>query len=273
MNINISSMISPTRSCARTRAIGNGRPPRLNWRLPSRWGFHLACLISTLLLGTTDTPAATITVTNGNDSGPGSLRQAVSDASSGDVIQFAGGVTNITLTSGQITIDVSLSINGPGANALTINSSSSGVFIASTNTDAISISDLTIANSVEAISNNSQMTINRCVMANNTSTAITNTGTMSVVDSTISNNTAGDSPAGGIRNDGSMTITRCTISNNSAIDGGGIFNNSGSLSMTDSTISGNLAMASDGYSSGGGIFNNESMTISNCTIGGNLAGV
>jgi hypothetical protein len=31
---------------------------------------------------------ATITVTNGNDSGPGSLRQAIADASSGDTITF-----------------------------------------------------------------------------------------------------------------------------------------------------------------------------------------
>src|SRR4029077_8653462 len=122
----------------------------------------------------TDAPAATITVTNGNDSGPGSLRQAVSGASNGDVIQFAPGVTNITLTSGQIAIGVTLSIDGPGANALTIGSSSSGVFLASTTTTTISISGLTIANSLGAISSNAQMTINQCVMSNNTNTALTN---------------------------------------------------------------------------------------------------
>ena len=33
-------------------------------------------------------PATTITVTNGNDSGPGSLRQALADAQDGDTINF-----------------------------------------------------------------------------------------------------------------------------------------------------------------------------------------
>ena len=43
--------------------------------------------------------AATITVTNTNDSGPGSLRQALANANNGDRINFA--VTGaITLTSG-----------------------------------------------------------------------------------------------------------------------------------------------------------------------------
>jgi hypothetical protein len=51
--------------------------------LLARWRFP-ACLVSALLLGATDMPAATITVVNGNDSGPGSLRQAILNALSGD---------------------------------------------------------------------------------------------------------------------------------------------------------------------------------------------
>jgi hypothetical protein len=209
----------------------------------------------------------TIMVTNGNDSGPGSLRQAVSDASNGYMIQFAPRVTNVALTSGQITIGVSLSIIGPGANTLMIGSSPSGVFLASTNTTTISISGLTIADSGGGISSNGRMTINQCVISSNTSTAITNTGTMSIVDSTISNNAFG-----GVINDGSMTITRCTISGNSASLGGGINNNSGSLTITNSTINDNVASNNPGQGTGGGIFNNAAMTISNCTISGNLAG-
>jgi len=209
----------------------------------------------------------TVTVTNGNDSGPGSLRQAVSDAPNGYMIQFDPGVTNITLTSGQITIGVSLSIIGPGANSLTIGSSPSGVFLANTNSTTISISGLTIASSGGAISSNARMTINQCVISNNTTTAITNTGTMSIVDSTISNNTFG-----GVVNDGSMTITRCTINGNSSGLGGGINNNSGSLTITNSTINDNFASNNPGQEFGGGIYNNAWMTISNCTISGNLAG-
>ena len=57
--------------------------------------------IAVLLLAATmmSAHAATITVTNTNDSGPGSLRQALANANNGDRINFA--VTGaITLTSG-----------------------------------------------------------------------------------------------------------------------------------------------------------------------------
>ena len=65
-------------------------------------------------------PAATITVTNGNDSGPGSLRQAIVDASSGDTINFAPSVTTVNLTSGELVIDKNLTITGPFAGRVTV---------------------------------------------------------------------------------------------------------------------------------------------------------
>ena len=66
--------------------------------------------------------ATTLTVTNLNDSGVGSLRQAISNAASnGDVIVFAAGVTGtITLTSGELFFTKSLTIAGPGAANLTV---------------------------------------------------------------------------------------------------------------------------------------------------------
>jgi len=64
-------------------------------------------------------PATIITVTNTNDSGPGSLRQALADAHDGDTINFA--VTGaISLTSGELLITRSVTISGPGANLLAI---------------------------------------------------------------------------------------------------------------------------------------------------------
>jgi hypothetical protein len=66
--------------------------------------------------------AATITVLNTNDSGAGSLRQAISDSSSGDTINFDSSLNGqtITLTSGELLIDKNLTITGPGANQLAI---------------------------------------------------------------------------------------------------------------------------------------------------------
>src|SRR5207248_478991 len=93
---------------------------RVNRRVFRCWHFYLSCVIGALLLGATDTSAATITVTNGNDQGPGSLRQAIHDVSPGDTINFAPGVTTVNLTTDELVIDKSLIITGPGENHLTI---------------------------------------------------------------------------------------------------------------------------------------------------------
>src|SRR5438128_12410435 len=78
-------------------------------------------VIAVLLLAATtmSAHAATITVINTNDSGPGSLRQALANANNGDTINFA--VTGaITLTSGGLGITKNVTISGPGANQLAV---------------------------------------------------------------------------------------------------------------------------------------------------------
>src|SRR5215469_12184500 len=61
-------------------------------------------------------PANIITVTNTNDSGAGSLRQALADANDGDTINFDVSLQGqtIALTSGELVIDKSITITGPG---------------------------------------------------------------------------------------------------------------------------------------------------------------
>src|SRR3954447_16590991 len=64
--------------------------------------------------------AATLIVTTTNDSGPGSLRQAIADAVPGDVITFnLPDHSTITLAS-ELVVTKNLTINGPGAAHLTI---------------------------------------------------------------------------------------------------------------------------------------------------------
>lgn len=66
--------------------------------------------------------AATFTVNNLNDSGVGSLRDTINIANSNDVIEFLleSHPSTISLTSGALAIAKNLTINGPGANLLTI---------------------------------------------------------------------------------------------------------------------------------------------------------
>src|SRR5437870_5456210 len=98
--------------------------------------------------------AGTITVTNTNDSGPGSLRQAVADANNGDIIDFAVTGT-IGLTSGELLVNKSVTIAGPGGDNLAIdgNAKSRVFYIGAENT--VTISGLTITNgNVAAIMDN-----------------------------------------------------------------------------------------------------------------------
>jgi hypothetical protein len=67
--------------------------------------------------------ATTITVTNTNDSGSGSLRQALADANDGDTIDFAITGT-ITLSSGELLVDKSITISGPGADNVALDGNS-----------------------------------------------------------------------------------------------------------------------------------------------------
>ena len=81
-------------------------------------------LVSGVLFCATIMPAraSTITVTNTNDNGPGSLRQALRDAHDGDTVNFAVTGT-ILLTSGGLPINKNITISGPDPNQLSVDGS------------------------------------------------------------------------------------------------------------------------------------------------------
>src|SRR5207302_10445979 len=72
-------------------------------------------------LGTTPVRAGTITVMNLNDSGAGSLRQAITDTMPGDTITFQPGLTGTVQISGpQLTLAKNVTITGPGAGVIAV---------------------------------------------------------------------------------------------------------------------------------------------------------
>jgi CSLREA domain-containing protein len=100
---------------------------------------------------------------------------------------------------------------------------------------------------------------------------IFNGGTLTLTNSTVSGNAAGND-GGGIFNDaGTLTLINSIVSgNNAGVDGGGILNNpGGTLTLTNSTVTGNAA-----GDDGGGIRNvaGGTLTLTNSTVSGNTAG-
>jgi len=181
-------------------------------------------------------PASIIVVTNTNDSGPGSLRNALAVASNGDEITFAI-VRTITLTSGELLVDKSITISGPGADNLAVDGDAkSRVFHIGPDV-TVTLSDPTITNG----------------------------------------HACRDFGGGGIYNDhGTLTLEACTVSDNSTgVSGGGIYNNAGAgeavLEVTDSTISGNSSKITGGGISSEGTNGNAHLEIVNSTLDGNSA--
>jgi hypothetical protein len=230
----------------------------------------------------------TITVTNTNDSGPGSLRQALADANDGDTIGFAVTGT-ISLTSGELVIDKNIIISGPGPGVLTVARSQQAADFRIFNIlpshtaeiDGLTITGGSLVGNGGGISSAATLTISNCAISANSITAdgveysgagIYNAGTMTIVNSTVNNNQAlivGVLPpfGGGISNDGgTLTIQNTIISENTVAgsgSGGGVYN-VGSLTAINSTIRGNTGSGGGGISGGG-------VTIINCTISGNSA--
>ena len=212
-------------------------------------------------------PANTIVVTNTDDSGPGSLRDALAAAVDGDIIDATGISGTILLTSGELQITTAVAINGPGDTSLTVDGN--GTFRVFDNlTSGATIAGFTITNG-SASGDNGGGVFNEGG----------NSATLRLSDCTVSGNSADF--GGGIFNlNGALIVNNCTISGNgAAFSGGGIANSASgagaTLTITNSTISDNSATANDG----GGILNGAagsvasiaSVIVSNSTLSGNSA--
>ncbi len=198
-------------------------------------------------------------VTNGNDSGIGSLRQVIADACAGSIVTFSGAVGAVNLSSAELLIAKDLTLDGglgvtiarqaatPDFRIFNIVAGSTVVL------DSLTISNGSVADNGAGILSAGNLTVTDSVISGNNSTAgfsgggIANQGGTLVVDNTtVSGNTAAINGGGIVQLDGgSATLTRCTISGNAASFGGAVMSQAqpttASLDINNCTISGNTA--------------------------------
>lgn len=247
---------------------GNPREHRVKTRTTSR-AKSATVWITLLCAIVTQAHAGTITVTSTNDSGPGSLRQALAGANDGDTITFA--VTGIIeLTSGELLVDRSITISGPGADSLAVDGNNTSRVFYIGPTVAVLISDLTITNGNAnddfgggIYNDHSTLTINTC---------------------TVGGNAAGFASGGGVYSDGSFSGATVTVNNsiftdNSAFDGGAIYSIGDEATTPGATVTVNNSTFSGNSTSfnGAGIYNfgeggNATVTVNNSTFSSNSAG-
>lgn len=256
----------------------------------TRWTRITALFISVTLA--VPAGAVTYTVTNLDDSGLGSLRQAVLDANASfvsDTINFAPSLSGGTLTLvSQIGITDKLTINGLGADKLTISGNKkTRIFLV--NSAGAVIQDMTLRDGFNnyggAINNVQQLTLNRLSLTSNASGynggAIYNTGVLTANQLTLwENGDRADSTddthhGGGVYNEGTLILKDSNLWKNYAdYDGGGIWSN-GNLTITNSFVGFNSAGRwGGGVRNEGGILILQNTTLSENTsrdYGGGLS--
>jgi hypothetical protein len=261
-----------------------------------------AFVFAAFLFRTAD--AGTLLVYNNNDSGVGSLRQAIAEnhaLGGGNTIVFSNISGTITLTTGVLLIGDNVTIIGPGANVLTVD----GNYPNATNRAfhigpgvTITISGLSIVHGYAtgsppadyggAVYNDRAiLTLSNCAVSDNIADyggAIYNNGanggsaSLALIGSTLSYNSA-TTAGGGIFNDASssgsatLTVNASTLYANSALDGGGIASAgsqavTATMAISASTLSGNLATLGDS------IYNSSStLTLGNTILNAGSSGM
>jgi len=210
---------------------------------------HLLSTVLTLmvtLLAAASAQAAV--VTNTNDSGPGSLRQTIANATAVDfMITFDASLSGqtILLTSGELVIDKNFYIFIDASalpHGLTISGNNASRVVHIQAPGRAVMTALTISGGKA-----------------NSGAGILNENNLFLFESTVTGDQA-SSQGGGIYNDfGNLTLRGVTLKANTAGGGGGaLFNQSGVVNLINTTLSGNTAV-----NFGGGIGNDGGTAILN----------
>lgn len=153
-------------------------------------------------------------VSNTNDSGPGSLRQAILAANNSTslvtpTITFTGPALSGTINLASALPDLarSMIIDGPGAANLTVQRGGSGSYRIFT---------------------------------------VQSGATVTIQELTVANGSVSGGNGGGILNSGILTLQDSLVSGNTAALGGGIYNQNGTLTLNNTRVIGNTASGAGG---------------------------
>jgi fibronectin-binding autotransporter adhesin len=236
-------MLFNSLSESRRRHRKQQRPAR------GRWFLRLEALEDRMV-------PSTLTVTSAADNGAaGTLRAVLAAAESGDTIQFAHSLQGrtIVLTQGQLTVNQSLNIAGPGASLLSI-SGNAASRIFDVTSGAVTIGGLTLTHGLAA-----------------DGAGVLNAGTLTLSQDVLKANVAQGVAGGGLFGDGAgrggavenlagatLTVSNSSFTNNEAAGGpnggnafgGAIYNEAGTVTITQGTFSGDQVVAANGGSGG-----------------------
>jgi len=255
------------------------------------------CVFVILILSIKSVNASNYIVDNLNDSGPNSLRAAIT-ASNGlsgkdtiSIVVIGTIIGTINLDSALPIITSDLVIIGPGPQSLNVHRNATSNFRifeinygVSVWMEGITVSNGKIVNGQGGgiRSNGSLLSIRNCHILDNSVNGINNTGQGGGIfsagavelndctfrgDSAIqTGGTTEDGFGGGIFSQSTITINNCTFYDNFAsTSGGGLYHQSGTAQLTNCTFYNNTA------TSGGGLINAATLTLKSCTITNNKA--
>lgn len=218
------------------------------------------------------------TVENTNDSGAGSLRQAIEDANTtigNDQIDFNPELSGqeITLTNGVLEISDSVELSGSGVDITINGNNNSRIFTvddfntASQSEVIIDQLTLTAGSSDQgggAISNSENLTVSQSTITNNENTSLeptggggairnSDSGSLNINDSLIARNQS-SAFGGAITNFGESNIEGSTIFDNTVTSGGGggIDNRGSTVNITSALIANNTNTANPAGGFGNG---------------------
>ncbi|SFQ56419.1 right-handed parallel beta-helix repeat-containing protein [Flavobacterium akiainvivens] len=217
--------------------------------------------------------AQTVTVTNSNDTGAGSFRQAVADVAAGGTIAFDADTNGdeIVLASA-VTINKNITITGNGSDQ-TVFSGNSATRIFTITGGSITINDVAFTNGMAAENGGaihttgSTVTFNDVLFTENHAGGATagqgggaifaESGTVTVNTSTFTANEAnGAAGSGGAilaSTGATLNVTNSTFTENNALRAGGAIEGTAgaTINLTDATISDNTTGSNPG--NGGGL--------------------